>query len=33
VACFADVEKTVVGEGRQEEFPALLHRLEELYLR
>jgi len=32
-ACFADVEKNVVGEGRHEEFHALLHRLEELYLR
>jgi hemerythrin-like domain-containing protein len=32
-ACFADVEKNVVGEGRHEEFHALLQRLEELYLR
>jgi len=31
-ACFADVEKTVVGEGRHEEFHALLQRLEALYL-
>jgi hemerythrin-like domain-containing protein len=32
-ACFADVEKNVVGEGRHEEFRALLRQLEEAYLR
>jgi hemerythrin-like domain-containing protein len=31
-ACFADVEKTVVGEGRHEEFHEMLRRLEGLYL-
>jgi hemerythrin-like domain-containing protein len=32
-ACFAEVERTVVGEGRHREFHAILDRLEELYLR
>ena len=30
-ACFADVEKTVVGEGKHEEFHRLLERLEKAY--
>jgi hemerythrin-like domain-containing protein len=31
-ACFADVEKTIVGEGKHEEFHRLLERLEKTYL-
>jgi hemerythrin-like domain-containing protein len=31
-ACFADVEKNIVGEGRHEEFHRLLERLEKAYL-
>ena len=30
-ACFADIEKTIVGEGRHEEFHRLLERLSETY--
>lgn len=31
-ACFADVEKNIVGEGKHEEYHRLLDRLEETYL-
>jgi hemerythrin-like domain-containing protein len=30
-ACFADVEKTVIGEGKHEEYHRLLERLEAAY--
>jgi hemerythrin-like domain-containing protein len=29
--CFADVEKTIVGEGKHEEYHRLLERLETAY--